>query len=754
MTNPNKPAAAVRKISQYTVAQRQAAQVGLDDLNNLLAFKAPDVKEDEVVPVYYQKGMIYKSRPVPVVTYPLDEKGKAVTPFDPKLFQIKHMWVSELRDNFVTEDGDFSEEFSNVFLSKSARKAVGDRPQLWAHMLSFIEQTMGASEYQHLVGIRKTRITFSKRPFEEYQICRDFAEYSDPNRLEHLIQLINARGIKLSGQLDVASMKRIKTEAADGHVFLLTEETGASIGLVPGNYQHRSVGLYSKGTIVVSPAIKCDAVNLESIKVKKELPDVLRGEDILIIQSSIARPFDTMRMGHQDFYCLKSFGKFPQLILDALQTKRDGKDLIERSMPAEVSALVSLGLPYEYIKKPEGFEDSLLLQARPEVAHMFLASMMREEDINLPEGWYAPIGVLPAGYMSNLADRSPRMAIGGGFQMVEWERDDNGDLIPSPIPNSILLVVKTDEHDQPATEKSKTNWQVMKDLGADVDGDRLGISTPEGFKLRQAAGLEIKTNLPAIKAKNPYPNTSWSEEGRRNMSIQSNPRLIAVGMGDIPTQDARDMYLAKQIPLATWDQMAWAGANKVQEGVSAPKYFFKSPVQFPIAPMKLVEMMEELGVGRGAKRYGALYDPAREYINSRLDDVFPVTPKPVTVNFPNKGKTWEGGYGYFLDQLALHDAELGDNWINHVRRSFALAMRRLGVKNIKNKQENGDVKKYLARFIHDHPHLPHVWTWLLKPQYLGLAIDNKGAVLKSLGMPFSGAQFAKNKDIKVEGMDE
>lgn len=767
-----------KKVRQSTLVRRAINKVSEGmTLTNILRFVTPKILDPESKDfvVSDKAKFAYTQRPVAVLVAQLDPKtGKPFKDFDVSLFDIKYMLISELNDNFVTEaDGDYAEEFYSVFLASSAKKVLGQDEDRWHAAIRWVTEKMqDAGDFPFIVGARKSRITFARKELMSYKIFRDFVEGTKKkdkitgkvtdngaNRLEHLIQLLNAHGIALKGGIPRDMLQVIESDASDGHVFMLRPEVAELWGITEeGLYQHRSVEPYTKGTILVSGALKGSYINMASIKVKSELPEILRGQDVVIIQSSGARPFDEMRMGHQDFYCMESYGQFPRLIRDNLRTQIGGKDLIERSMPAEVSALVSLGLPYDYIQKPAAFMDSLLLQARPKVAHMFLLAMVSKEYLrdDIEEGWYIPTSLGRSDY-SNLIDRSPRMAIGGAFQEVEWvmEQNANGEWVEkySPIPDVLLLVVDG-EPGKYKTARSKLNAQIIADTGADVDGDRMAISTREGAKWRREAGLAIKTNLPTIKAKDNYPGVDWTEEGRIKMSYKSNPRVAAVGQGDVPTQNARSLYLAGEMSVNTWDRMAWAGANKVQEGVSAPKYFFKSNVAWPIQPNKLAERAKDLGVGLGYLREGKLWEPARKYIEQRLGEIFPETPKAVTVGAP--GEAWKGGYTFFLDQLAIHDSELGDVWITHVRRTFAQAMKRQGIKSItdKSQPEHKLVAKYIARFIKDHADKPHIWTWLLKPQYLGLEPDEKNKVLRKLGMPFSAKVLAENADKDPEATIE
>lgn len=597
--------------------------------------------------------------------------------------------------------------------------------------------------------------------------------------------------------------------------------------------------------------LNSDAIKVKPEKVNGvvQWPTEIHGENIIAIANS-DKAYD-MRFSHQFGYTfienfikaegkIRPWGRFPELMAALVPTIDEERIEEEHrfTLPTEYSHLRALGLPYEYFRRPEELEKVIVRAARPVYSKlsMFVALPIQFLD----RKYFTKVGMYMAAEgeddQGRYMLRIPALAVNGAVQDLYHEDangepiialDAMGEEIGSPLVNVHIAAIyePTVSKDRNGNEvlsfeddvenggdgRSRIIWSMLAAMGADSDGDRIGrtfkrkaqpqnptIIAPIDQMLEQA-GMKCTFDVPLLKTKNEYPDVKhWVYEPQANEEAEesehreqlwavSTPVLGDVGKGDVLTQDSEDLVFAGHMKWNIWQMQAKGGANIVQRGVSAPKYFMPLTYQVKFNQKEVQNQMERYGVGRGYDEEGILYDLARERVSEEIVKFFPPLAELRTLVATHPGKKWEGGMASFRQHLLLFDEQMGDNWMVHVRNRFKHELARMVTHNIKDRHEANKkihefgrdfksgaarhlVRKYIAQFINEHPDKPQMWAWMLTEEFVrpefstdrrpdGMPltapelVGGQGRILEIMGLPFDMERL-KGKEEKARIAEE
>lgn len=706
---------------------------------------------------------------------------------------------------------DFTEEFTSIFIGSDVFQSLEE--DQYEDLVEWVKGRMSKSAFPHFIVGRKKRLIFGRKPFGETEITRDFTTVN-VNRAEHLGQLVTARGIACEGEIDTPEL--VDYKVPDGVVMAINHKQGARLGLTEGVWQNRSVNPYSKGTIVVSRLIKRPFLNMDAIKVKPTVwPSKIRGSDIIVIANSDSSY--SMGMSHQFGYLfvdkfleakgkIKPWGKIPELMALNVTEKK-----VKATLPSEYARLQSYGLPYEYFREPEGLQEVLTRAMRPKVAEltMFVALPIEHLDRNHFDkvGMYMP-ATTDEDQEGRYWMRVPALAVGGGAQDLHT-KDEHGDIILCDKDSGMLNVTVAAIHEPAVIGKdddgeilqfpddvelggagrSRIIWEMMAALGADSDGDRTARTYKSIDPFLERAGLSTPRDVPMYKTKLAYKGIdTWSEKDRIKLWAVSTPKLASVGIGDVMTQRCVDMVFEGHMNATTWRYQSRAGAELTQSGVSAPKYDTILREKRLLTDLQVNKKMRETGTGDGYKSQGLLFQPTIDAIQGYLRQYFPESAQYRSVTVTHPERRWEGGMIGFHTRLMTFDEQMGDYWVNMVKDSFKQELARMvtyGItdetarreklaqfgKNFKAGHARKMVRGYVAAYINANPDKPHIWAWLLDPEFIrpsnadrrpdgmiltapNLNQDNTGQILEIMGMPFNIEALRERAAILAEKEEE
>ena len=751
--------------AQLDLIEVQFRKSAFEVLNGIQVKKAVDSEEealevDAALGFTNQKG-IYAGSKVMVCTYVKKYDGGKESGAELRMV-TRHAF--QPKDSLRLSEGHLP-----VYLAGSVQTHMGDKEEAHQGVLRFVSKFMkGAGKFNHFIGGRKNILVFCDRPFGGYAVHNVFSKL-DINRMEHLIQVVLARGIKLLGGTRIKMPKHRKSVIADGVMWGLTLEDGQTLGLAEGMYQIRAEGIIGKGTIHVSRRITESFTNLESIKVKDVSCEWLDPADILFIGNS--ESVFTMKISHQIGYLFMDsyltgkvttpWGNIPDEIAANIKSTDDGSmsDTVRAAAPVEMSRLEGLGFDRQFLNLPDTAVTTAVKFLRPPAFKMYMLSILPIDVLD--RTFYKQAGIYPPEPMTldgvdegDYFIRSPFLAVGGGGHEIHT-KDAKGKSMYRGF-SSELNVFQIVMHEPnadgsyPDDVENKGNGasRILRKMldanGADADGDRVARSTLKGDLMLKSAGIVCDYNVTIIKTKNPYPGiVGWDLNAREMMWVCSTPLLRLVGVGDKITRNLVDLVFSNVISRAMWDRAKLAGAEVVQKGVSAPKYFMKAKYRAPFTVKAVSNMMSDKGVEAGFDFKGLLYAKARAAVQAEFNKVYPAIHTTFLVRHAKRA--WEGGYSSLWDKLALFNQEMGDAWVTHVKRSFTgelVRMNTIGLegdtltaattKYLKLLQSGGDrarVRAYIAQFIHDHKETlgdddkfltdhSAVWAWMLSHEFI------------------------------------